>query len=173
MSWLPCKDWHHRPMQGWSGWWATHRVGSSCSAWGQQAALEDMQCVISLIWIVSTLWMMCMYTNFIATCTSTFIVCDIMQYMRNLTAWSECHLANQSMKWYSRRKRQLLTRKGGAPRWSKRLAVHPHMVAVSTWWLSGLVSSRTNVLGFNEIEQQPHWTYTNSIHVKNSTHAWT
>ena len=102
MSWLPCKDWHHRPMQGWSGWWATHRVGSSCSAWGQQAALEDMQCVISLIWIVSTLWMMCMYTNFIATCTSTFIVCDIMQYMRNLTAWSdECHLANQSMNWYS------------------------------------------------------------------------
>ena len=79
-----------------------HRKGwkEGTNGKGTRRQVEDMQCVIYLIWIVSTLWMMCMYTNFIATCTSTFIVCDIMQYMRNLTAWSdECHLANQSMKW--------------------------------------------------------------------------
>ena len=56
---------------------------------------EDMQCVISLIWTVSTLWMMCMYTKFMAACTSTFLARDIIQYIRNLITWScKCHLAN-------------------------------------------------------------------------------
>ena len=41
MTWMPCQDWHHTPIQGWWEWWATHRVVSSCNPGVQQAELEE------------------------------------------------------------------------------------------------------------------------------------